>query len=166
MTLLAAPALESELRARALETLDLALAPERPLARAEAPEPTATPESLRAASVAVARPLLACEEVTPELLWLLADHGPTPMVHATAVHARSETFEVANAAVEATWGIALRSGLELGDAAAPTRAALEQARDQLRAVHPPKDNMLADRLVARIEELLTALDEPASDAGL
>lgn len=101
---------------------------------------------------AAACPLLARPEVTPELLWVFAEHGQPEDAPLLARWVAVDAYEACNAAIEALEGIVSRKA-DLAAHAAATRAALEAGRARLRGVHPAGDNRLADALVGRIEAL-------------
>ena len=126
---------DDDLRAEALDELD-----------------ALPPPALRAPAAAA----LGAGKVTPELLWLLAEHGGPEQAAPAATHLQSTRFETARAALEAVKGIVARHA-QLGAAREPTAAALQAGKDALRAVHPPGDNLLADGLVDGIEGLLRAV---------
>lgn len=101
---------------------------------------------------AAACPRLVRDQVTPELLWVFAEHGQPEDAPLLARWVAVEDYAVCNAAVEALE--AIRGKGELGPHAAGTRTALEAGKAKLRGVHPPGDNALADSLVDRIDGLL------------
>lgn len=114
---------------------------------------------------AVALPLLVRGDATPELLWLLVEHGAPEDAPRVARWAAREPYARASAAVAALEAIVDRAGSTgLGVHARATREATVQARDALRAAHPPKDNALADELVERLELVVAEL--PAAPAAV
>jgi hypothetical protein len=107
---------------------------------------------------AVALPLLVRGDATPELLWLLVEHGAPEDAPRVARWAAREPYARASAAVAALEAIVDRAGSTgLGLHARATREGTVQARDALRAAHPPKDNALADELVERLEGVIAEL---------
>jgi len=114
---------------------------------------------------AVALPLLVRGDATPELLWLLVEHGAPEDAPRVARWAAREPYARASAAVAALEAIVDRAGSTgLGLHARATREGTVQARDALRAAHPPKDNALADELVERLEGLISELPVVAAAA--
>lgn len=143
-------------RARALDVLGDA-----------APEDEDEAAAWRAEVAAAARQALTVHVPPgPELLWLLAEHGRPEDAPQVARWAGDELFARSIAAVEGTAGIVARTDA-LGAWLEPTCAALEQGRARVREVHPPGDNLLADRYVERIEHLLAVLAEepPATEVS-
>lgn len=101
---------------------------------------------------AAACPLLARPEVTPELLWVFAEHGQPEDAPLLARWVAVDDYEQCNAAIEALEGIVDRTDVR-GEHAAKTLPLLEAGRARLRGFHPTGDNRLADALVGRIEAL-------------
>ncbi len=161
-------AIEGGAERRAAAEAAVALAADAAVAaplRAQALEQVVEVEgALAPAMLAAARAGLERDPVTAEALWLLAERGEAGDAPRAARWVGDPDFERANAAVEATAGIVARTE-RLGEAAAATRGALEAGRDGLRQVHPEGDNMLADRLVARIEDLLAVIAEEEAAPG-
>lgn len=135
VALVSDPEADDDLRAEALDDLD-----------------ALPPPALRAPAAAA----LEAGRVTPELLWLLAEHGGPEQAAPVAAHLQSPRFETARAALESVKGILARHA-QLGPARGPIAAALQAGKDALRAVHPPGDNLLADGLVDGIDGLLQAM---------
>ena len=94
--------------------------------------------------------------LAPEALWALVDVGQAKDAEVAAAHVASDDYDTAVAGLEAVAGIVEREDLDEG-AVKGTAGALERARARLREVHPAGDNLLADRLVERIGNVLAAL---------
>lgn len=142
-----------------VESVLEAIDPEEGVFTAGDPEDTEWTEALdvfRGTLLREARGALHNGGVTPGLLWLLVGHGLTADAPLAASAVASEDYPTAVAAIEAVEAVTSRADDDLGEHAVATRAALTAGRDRLREVHPPGDNMLADRLVARLEGLLEA----------
>ena len=113
------------------------------------------------------------EGATPEVLWLLAEHGEPQDAPWAARFVAAGEYGLANAGVEALEQIFNRCEAQLGDAARETHGLLRAGVASVREVHPAGDNRLADLLVERLEGLLAGLDyvagapagEPAASGG-
>lgn len=159
------PGAREELRSRAVDLLTEPT-PEVERARLQTdpevePAPPLPPALLAIAREAV-RARLSDEAVTPELLWLAAAHGEPEDAPRAATWIGDPDFPRTLASLEAVAGIVARHET-LGAAREPTHAALTRGKTRIREVHPEDDNMLADRVVARIDGLLELLEaEPTT----
>ncbi|MCA8923635.1 MAG: hypothetical protein KDD82_17590, partial [Planctomycetes bacterium] len=97
---------------------------------------------------------------TAELAWVFHDLGQPEDAPRVARLLAAHDYDVANAAVDALAGVLARG--ELGEHAAPTRAAVREALRLLRAEHPAGQNRLADGLAEALGELEADLSPPAS----
>jgi hypothetical protein len=144
--LLGDASLETPLRVEALDSTD---------------PPGVDRAHLRALAQRLGEPLLAALDagrVTPELLWVVAEHGgPQHALRATAVVGHDEPT-VADAALEALEGI-LSRGVDLGPTRAAIRDALAAVVRRLREEHPKGSNSVADQIVSRAEGVERALSD-------
>ncbi len=103
--------------------------------------------------------LAASELPTPELLWALSDSGEAEDALLAARHVAAPSFAVASSACEAIFAL-----LERGDPGPSLRELVTRGRARIREAHPPRDNPLADDLVARLDEIEARLGKAAVPA--
>jgi hypothetical protein len=87
---------------------------------------------------------------TPELLWALSDAGEPQDALLAAPHVATDSFPVASSACETIAAL-----LDRGEPPDPARVRelVTLGKSRIREFHPPRQNPLADELVARLEEL-------------